>query len=113
LKPHSDTVCVTPDDAARSARLIAVDEKINGVWNRTAYFQLGACFRKIMNNAIGRVAVLPDCAGSPQDFPSWRPSTLGRLSAVVEFGAYDLSHVPISTSRRPARRTVAFNPVNF
>jgi hypothetical protein len=84
LKLHANTACVAPDYATRTRQPIAVNNKIEGFGDRSAYLQLGTGVRQIVDDALGGVPVLPNRSATSQYLPSSSLSTIRILSAIVD-----------------------------
>jgi hypothetical protein len=84
FKFNTYAVCIAPHYATRPGHPISINNKIKCSRDRTPYLQVRSRVRKIVNDALARVAVLPPCKTSPQNLLSWRTSTIWIYPAIVD-----------------------------
>ncbi len=58
-KLHADQESLPPHHAARTARLIKIEDEVKGPWDRAVSLYLGPRFRIIANDALDRSASGP------------------------------------------------------
>jgi len=59
-KLHAHLNFLPPYHAARTARLVTIEDKVKGAWDWAVNHNLGPCFRKIANDALHGDAITPD-----------------------------------------------------
>jgi len=69
-KLHAFLNFVPPHHTAGTVRLVAIEEKVKGLWDWAVNLYLGPYFRKIANDALNGSASGPNNggAGTPQNF---------------------------------------------